>query len=53
MKHLITIVILVAAIAVAAAGYIAGFALLVVAGLLLEGVFWLRIFKRTPNETLR
>lgn len=53
MKHLITIAILVAAIAVASAGYIAGFALLVVVGLLLEGVFWLRIFRRTPRETLR
>ncbi|MDQ2075202.1 hypothetical protein [Marinimicrobium sp. ABcell2] len=52
MKHLITIAILVAAIAVASAGHSFGFAVLVVIGILLEGVFWLRVFKkRNPSPT--
>lgn len=46
MKHLITIAILVAAIAVASAGYATGFAVLVAAGIILEGVFWYRLFKK-------
>lgn len=52
MKHLITIAILVAAVALALAGYIMGFAVLFIAGVLLEGVFWFRIFQKRKSSPL-
>lgn len=52
MKHLMTVAILVAAITAMSAGYTTGFALLLIAGVFLEGVFWLRLFKKhKPSPT--
>lgn len=49
MKHLITLAFLIAAIVVAMAGYVSGFVILVVAGLLLEGIFWHRVFRKRKS----
>lgn len=52
MKHILTVAILVVAIGFASLGYTTGFVILFVAGLLLEGLFWHRVFNRQkPSPT--
>ena len=46
MKYVITLLTLVAAIAAYLIGSSTGLVALLVSGMLLEGVFWLRIFRR-------
>ena len=49
MKHLVTVAFLIAAVAFAIAGSASGFALFLLIGLLCEGVFWYRLFKKKPK----
>ena len=46
MKHIITVLSLIAAIASYIAGSAFGIVAFLISGLLLEGVFWARIFRR-------
>ena len=46
MKYVITLLTLVAAIAAYIIGVSSGIVIFLISGLLLEGLFWLRIFRR-------
>jgi hypothetical protein len=46
MKHVLTFLCLLGAVGLYIAGSATGAAALLVAGLLLEGVFWVRVFRK-------
>ena len=50
MKHLVTLLCLIAAIVLYAAGSVTGATVLILASAGLEGVFWLRLFKRNLSS---
>ena len=50
MKHVITFSCLIAAVAAYLAGSTSGAVIFFVVGLILEGVFWLGLFRRKENS---